>query len=43
MGYKNTINYSKKLKLDIFKRLNDFGKKAQDLRETIDYILIRNK
>ena len=43
LGYENTIKYSNKLKLDIFKRLNKFGKKAEDLKKTINYILIRNK
>jgi len=42
LGYKNTIKYANKLKLDIFKRLDIFGKKAEDLRNTIDYILDRN-
>jgi len=43
LGYKNTIKYGDKLKLDIFKRLNIFGKKAKDLKDTIDYILKRRK
>tara|TARA_B100000686_G_scaffold151549_1_gene158833 strand:- start:11873 stop:12742 length:870 start_codon:yes stop_codon:yes gene_type:complete len=43
LGYKNTIKYGNKLKLNIFKRLSVFGKKAQDLRNTINFILIRNK
>jgi len=42
-GYKNTIKYSNKLKLDIFKGLRIFGKKAEDLKNTINYILIRKK
>ena len=43
LGYKNTIKYGNKLKLDILKRIDIFGKKAEDLRDTIDYILGRNK
>jgi len=43
LGYENTIKYSNKLKLDIFKRLNKFGKKANGLKKTVNYILIRNK
>ena len=43
LGYKNTIKYSNKLKLNIFKRLKIFGKKANDLKSTIDCILERNK
>ena len=43
LGYKNTIKYSEKLKLNIFSKLNKFGKKTKDLKNTIDYILSRNK
>ena len=43
LGYKNTIKYSNKLKLNIFKRLKIFGNKADDLKSTIDCILERNK
>ena len=43
LGYKNTIKYGNKLKLNIFKKLNVFGKNAEDLKETINYILIRSK
>ena len=43
LGYENTIKYSNKLKLNIFKKLNIFGKKAEDLKDTISYILVRNK
>ena len=43
LGYKNTIKYGNKLKLEIFKKLKIFGKKSEDLKNTIDYILDRNK
>ena len=43
LGYKNTIKYSNKLKLNIFKRLKIFGNKANDFKSTIDCILERNK
>ena len=43
LGYKNTIKYAYKLKLDIFKKLKTFGKKSEDLKNTIGYILDRNK
>ncbi len=43
IGYKNTIKYSNKLKLDIFKELKIFGKRAKGLKNTIDYILTRKK
>jgi len=43
LGYKNTIKYANKLKFNVFKRLDIFGKKVEDLKNTIDYILDRNK
>ena len=43
LGYKNAINYSNKLKKNIFKRLNEFGKNAEDLKETVNFILTRSK
>ena len=43
LGYKNTIKYSDKLKLDILKKLDVFEKKAKELKNTISYILERDK
>ena len=43
LGYKNTVKYSLKLKLDIFSKLKIFGRKSDDLKNTINYILERNK
>jgi len=43
LGYKNAINYSYKLKNNIFKRLKKFGKNAEDLKETVNFILTRSK
>ena len=43
LGTKNTIKYADKLKLEIFKSLNIFGKKGDDFKETINYILNRTK
>ena len=43
LGRKNTIKYGHKLKLTIFKKLNAFGKKADDLKDTVNYILERNE
>ena len=43
LGTNNTIKYANKLKLNIFKNLNNFGKKNRDLKETINYILSRTK
>ena len=43
LGYKNTVKYGNKLKIEIFSKLNKFGNKTKDLKETINYILIRSK
>ena len=43
MGYNNTIKFGNKLKLSIFKKLNIFGEKSKNLKETINYILERSK
>jgi len=43
LGYENTIKYSEKLKLNIFKSLDKFGSKASDLKDTIEYIVVRSK
>ena len=43
LGINNTIKYANNLKLKIFKSLNIFGKKSEDLKETINYILSRTK
>jgi len=43
LGYKNTINYSSKLKKNIFIRLDKFGRKANELKNTINFVINRNK
>ena len=43
LGTDNTIKYADNLKLRIFKSLKIFGKKGEDFRETISYILNRTK
>ena len=43
LGHQNTIKYGNKLKYKIFKKLNPFGKRAEDLRSTVKYILERQK
>ena len=43
LGYRNTIKYNKEIKKNIFKKINKFGKKANDLKETINFILNRTK
>ena len=41
LGYQNTINYGNKLKLSIFKSLKSFGSNANDLKNTINFIMTR--
>ncbi len=43
LGYKNTIKYSEKLKKDIFKKADKFGKNTKDLKETVNFLLARSK
>ncbi len=43
LGYKNTVKYGDKLKLDIFSKINKLGSKNKDLKDTINYILKRSK
>jgi len=43
LGYKNAIKYSNKIKFKIIKDLKKRGLNSNDLNETLDYILIRNK
>ena len=43
LGYKNAIIYNSNLKKEIFNKLKQYGSKANDLKETIEFILNRNK
>ena len=43
LGYKNTVKYGDKVKLDILNKIRKFGNKTKDLTDTIDYILIRSR
>ncbi len=43
LGYKNTIKYAKKLKLNIIKKIKIYGNKSSDLKDTIEFILNRNR
>ena len=43
LGHKKAIKYSKKLKLNLKKKINKYGSKSNDLTNTLDYILNRNK
>ena len=43
LGYKNTVKYGDRLKLEILNKIKKFGNKNKDLSDTINYILIRTK
>ena len=43
LGYKNAIKYSNKIKFNILNNLKVYGKKTNNINQTIDYILNRNK
>ena len=43
LGYKNVIKYSQKIKFKIINDLNNYGLNSNDLNETLNYILNRNK
>ena len=43
LGYKNTIKYNENIKKNIFKKISKFGKRANDLEETVSFILNRTK
>ena len=42
LGYKNAVKYSNKLKQNIYNNLRLHNNKANDLRETINFIMERN-
>ena len=43
LGYQNAIKYSNKIKFKIINDLNKHGTSSNDLNETLNYILTRNK
>ena len=43
LGYQNAIKYSDKIKFKIIKDLNKHSSNSNNLNETLDYILTRNK
>ena len=42
IGEEKTLSYALKLKFDIIRKLNRYGKKANSLKETVNFILERN-
>ncbi|MDA9687703.1 polyprenyl synthetase family protein [Candidatus Pelagibacter sp.] len=43
LGYKNAIKYSFKIKSKIINNLKKYGQSSNNINETLNYILIRNK
>tara|TARA_B100001057_G_scaffold395161_1_gene404632 strand:- start:772 stop:1641 length:870 start_codon:yes stop_codon:yes gene_type:complete len=43
LGYKNTVDYRDKLKLNILNTIHKFGDKGKNLNETINYIVDRSR
>ena len=43
LGYKNTIKYADKIKKDLFKKIDKFGKKGENLKKTINFIIDRSQ
>ena len=43
LGHKNAIKYCNKIIFNINKNLKKYGSKSNDIRETLDYILNREK
>ena len=42
LGYENTVKYTNRLKQNIFNKLKLYQNNANDLRETINFIMERN-
>ena len=43
LGYNDTLVYVNNLKNKIFNKLNKFGKKSESLKETINFIIDRER
>ena len=43
LGHKNAIKYSDKIIFDINKKLKKYGTNSKNIKETLDYILNRDK
>ena len=43
LGYKNTIKYTNKIKKNILKKINNYGKKSENLKKTVQFIFERKK
>ena len=43
LGYVNAIKYCNKIILDVNKNLKEYGSNSKNIKETLDYILNRDK
>ena len=43
LGYSNAIRYSNKIKSNTIRSLKKYGTRSNNINETLDYILTRNK
>ena len=42
LGYEKTINFAKKIRKNLFRRIKKYGSKSDDLLDSVDFILDRN-
>ena len=43
LGYENTVKYTNKLKLNLFKKLIKYGSKSKNINESLEFILNRSR
>jgi farnesyl diphosphate synthase len=43
MGYNNAVKYAEKISFNLKKIIKKYGSKSENLKQTIDYILYRDK
>ena len=43
LGYENTVKYTNRLKLNLFKKLIKYGSKSKNINESLEFILNRNR
>ena len=43
LGYENTVKYTNKLKLNLFKKLTKYGSKSKNINESLEFILNRSR
>ena len=43
LGYENTVKYTNRLKLNLFKKLIKYGSKSKNINESLEFILNRSR